>query len=107
METLKIVRNNNNVKIFKSRKLRAKYKIKLPEEIQKVFEKIKQTIQAKAARLRRYQKRSDFYGDNNLFKNNPKQFYRNNGKSKIKIDKALSEQEIRSFGKKYITLKLR
>ena len=71
-----------------------------PEEIQNVLEKIKQTIQAKAARLRRYQKRS------------PKQFYRNNGKSKIKINKAPSEEEIRSFWEKYgliaihITLKL-
>ena len=48
LETLKNVRNNNNVKISKSRKLRAKYKIKRPEEIQNVLEKIKQTIQAKA-----------------------------------------------------------
>ena len=60
-EALKNVRNNNNVKISKSRKLRAKYKIKRPEEIQNVLEKIKQTIQAKAARLRRYQKRSRFW----------------------------------------------
>ena len=100
LETLKNVRNNNNVKISKSRKLRAKYKTKHPEEIQNVLEKIKQTIQAKAARLRRYQKRSRFYKDNNLFKNNPKQFYRNNGKSKIKINKAPSEEEIRSFWEK-------
>ena len=49
------------MKISKSRKLRAKYKIKRPEEIQNVLEKIKQTIQAKAARLRRYQKRSRFW----------------------------------------------
>ena len=49
---LKNVRNNNNVKISKSRKLRTKYKIKRPEEIQTVVGKIKQTIQAKAASLR-------------------------------------------------------
>ena len=41
LETLKNVRNSNNVKISKSRKLRAKYKIKRPEEIQNVLEKIK------------------------------------------------------------------
>ena len=111
LETLKNVRNNNNVKISKSRKLKPKYKIKRPEEIQNVLEKIKQAIQAKAARLRRYQKRSRFYKDNNLFKNNPKQFYRNNSKSQIKINKAPSEEEIRSFWEKIwsklITLKLR
>ena len=100
LETLKNVQNNNNVKISKSRKLKAKYKIKCPEEIQDVLEKIKQTIQAKAARLRQYQNRSRFYKDNNLFKNIPKQFYRNNGKSQIKINKAPSEEEIRSFWEK-------
>ena len=95
LETLKNVQNDNNVKISKSEKLRTKYKIKRSEEIQTVLEKIKQTIQPKAARLRRYQKRSRF-----LFKNNPKQFYRNIGKSQIKINKAASEEEIRSFWEK-------
>ena len=91
-KTLKNVQNNNNVKISKSSKR--------PEEIQNVLEKIKQTIQAKAARLRRYRKRSRFYKDNNLFKTNPKHFYRNNGESKIKINKAPSEKEMRSFREK-------
>ena len=56
-------------------------------------------MQAKAARLRRYQKQSRFCKDS-LFKSNPKQFYRNNGKSQIKINKAPSEEEIRSFSEK-------
>ena len=60
LETLKNVQNDNNVKISKSGKLRTKYKIKRSEEIQTVLEKIKQTIQANAARLRRHQKRSRF-----------------------------------------------
>ena len=51
LETLKNVQNDNNVKISKSRKLRTKYAIKRPEEIQTVLKKIKQTVQAKAARL--------------------------------------------------------
>ena len=51
---LKSAQNQNNVKISKSRKLRTRYGIKQPEEIPTVLEKIKQTIQAKAARLRRY-----------------------------------------------------
>ena len=46
LEMLKIVQHNSNVKISKSRKLRAKYKIKCPEEIQNFLEEIKQTIQA-------------------------------------------------------------
>ena len=113
METLKNVQTDNNVKISKSRKLRTKYKTKRLEKIRTVLEKIKQTIQAKAAKLRQYQKWSRFYKHNNLFKSNPKQFYRNIGKSQIKINKAPSAEEIRSFfEKKYgliakiITLKL-
>ena len=54
LETLKNVQNDNNVKISKSEKLRTKYKIKRSEEIQTVLEKIKQTVQAKTTRLRRY-----------------------------------------------------
>ena len=61
--------NDKNVKISKSRKLSTKYKIRCPEEIQSVYKKLK-TIQAKAARLKWYQKRSRFYKDNNIFKNN-------------------------------------
>ena len=65
------------------------------------MEKIKQqTVQAKAGRLRQYQKRSRFCKENNLFKNNQKQFYRNIGKSQIKINKAPSEEEIRYFWEK-------
>ena len=39
LETLKNVRNGNNVKISNSRKLRTIYKIKRPEEIQTVLKK--------------------------------------------------------------------
>ena len=91
--------NDKNVKISKSRKLSTKYKIRRPEEIQSVYKKLK-TIQAKAARLKWYQKRSRFYKDNNIFKNNSRQFYRSIGKSQIKINKAPSEEEIRSFWEK-------
>ena len=52
LKTLKNVQNGNNLKISNSRKLRAKYEIKLPKEIQTALEKIKQTIQAKFAMLR-------------------------------------------------------
>ena len=65
LETLKNVQNDSNVKIFKSTKLRTKYRIKHPEEMQTVLEKIKRAIQAKAARLRRCQKQSRFYKDSN------------------------------------------
>ena len=82
------------MKISKSRKLRTKYEIKCPEEIQTVLEKLKQAIPAKAARLRRYQKRSRFYKDNDSFKNNPKQFYRNIEKPQIKKNIAPSGEEI-------------
>ena len=52
LETLKNVRNNNNVKISKSRKLRAKYKIKRPEEIQNVLEKNKTNNSSKSCKVK-------------------------------------------------------
>ena len=80
--------------------MRIKYKIKRPEEIQTVLEKIKQKIQANVARLTRYQKLSHFYKDKILFKDNPKQLYRNISKSQVKANKAASKEEIRSFWEK-------
>ena len=80
--------------------MRIKYKIKRPEEIQTVLEKIKQKIQANVARLTRYQKLSHFYKDKILFKDSPKQLYRNISKSQIKANKAASKEEIRSFWEK-------
>ena len=47
LETLKNVRNNNNINISKSRKLSTKYEIKRPGEFQTVLEKIKQLFQPK------------------------------------------------------------
>ena len=87
METLENVRNDSNLKISKSRKLRTKYEIKRLDEIQTQTIQT-QTIQIKVA----YRKRSRFYKYNILFNSNPKQFYRNISKSQIKINKAPSEE---------------
>ena len=86
-------------KTSKSQKLSSKYEFKCPEEIQTVLEKIKHNL-SKSCKIKTYEKRSCFYKGNNLIKNNPKQFYRNIGKSQIKINKAPSEEEIRSFFEK-------
>ena len=48
LETLKNVQNENNVKISKSRKLRTKYEIKRPEEIQTVLKKNKANNSSKS-----------------------------------------------------------
>ena len=77
-------------------------KLNALRKFQLSLKKIKQTIQAKAASSRRYQKRSRFYKDKNLFKNNPNQFHRNLGTSQIKINKAPAEEEVRSFWEKIL-----
>ena len=80
--------------------MRVKYETKPSEEVQIFLDKIKQTIERKDARLRRYPKRSHFYKDFNLFKNNMKQFYRTIGESQIKINKAPPEEETHSSWQK-------
>ena len=98
IEILKNVSSaNNRVRISKTRKLRAKYNIKGESDIAGVIETLKQTIQAKTARIRRFEKRSRFYKDNNMFKNNPKNFYRSIGKTQINVNTPPSQNEIQTF----------
>ena len=59
-----------------------------------VKKKLKQQIQAKAQRIRRYEKRGKQLRQNKLFKENTKKFYRELGKKKIDIDEPPKLKEI-------------
>lgn len=65
-----------NLKTRKGRKIKRKYKIRNENEVLSAKEKIKQTIQLKAQRIRRYEKRSGFYRLNKIFQSDAKKFYR-------------------------------
>ena len=66
------MKNNNNVKNNKIDKIKKQLDIQKESDIPTATERLKQCIQAKAQRLRRYTKRSNFYWQNKLFKENTK-----------------------------------
>ena len=52
-------------------------------EVAQLTETLKQKVQAKAQRIRRYEKRGTQYSQNKLFKEDTKRFYRNLGMKNI------------------------
>jgi len=48
-------------------------------EVAQLTEILKQKVQAKFQRIRRYEKRETHYSQNKMFKENTKRFYRNLG----------------------------
>ena len=46
-------------------------------EVAQLTETLKQKVQAKAQRIRRYEKRETLYSQNKMFKEDTKKFYRN------------------------------
>ena len=84
----------------KSGKLTKMRKIRDPADIPPVTEILKQKVQAKAQRIRRYEKRGKFFRQNKLFKTDTKIFYRQLGKEQKKVDKVPSANEIEDFWKK-------
>ena len=64
-----------------------------------VIEELKQRITAIAAKVRRYQGRMDSYGQNKLFENNQRQFYRELDYEKERCDdgQPVAEEESKQF----------
>jgi hypothetical protein len=57
---------------LKKRKIFQKYKVTDPKEVAQLIENLKQKIQAKAQRSRRYERRKNQYIQNKLFKEDTK-----------------------------------
>ena len=64
----------------KKQKMKRKYKITTNQDLQTARESLKMKILAIAQRIRRYEKRSKQYKQNQMFSNNRKKFFRNLGK---------------------------
>ena len=62
------IQNKSEVKPRKQRKIKRRHNIKKMEDIPDGKEKLKQHIQAKAQRIRRYEKRGKQFKQNKLFK---------------------------------------
>ena len=88
------------VKNSKVRKITHKYRIIDNTDIPVIKETLKQRIQLKAQRKRRYEKRTRFYKQNNTFKSNKKKFYREIGETMKPVQKPPPKEEVRNFWNK-------
>ena len=92
--------NNGNTTNKIRRKLNTilkKHKITADEQFIACKEDLKQALQAKAQRIRRYTKRSDQYKQNKMFREDAKRFYRKLGKKTIQIEKPSDTGEVKKF----------
>ena len=93
------IERKNDPRTRKARKLKRKHKIKRIEDIPGIKEELKQKMQAKAQRLRRFEKRSKFYRQNKIFENDAKKFYRELGKSQIEVKEIPTKENVENFWK--------
>ena len=84
----------------KERQMKKRYNIKNRGDIPEAREKLKQQIQAKAQRIRRYEKRSKQFRQNKIFKSDPKKFYRELGKNQIEVKEPPPLDKIEDFWSK-------
>ena len=79
-----------------------KHKITADEQLIACKEDLKQALQAKAQRLRRYTKRSEQYKQNKMFREDSKRFYRELGKKTMQIEKPPGTGEVKKFWQKIL-----
>ena len=77
--------------------MKKKDKIKKSDDLTPLKETLKQKIALKSQRLRRYEKRTKFYRQNNILKTDKKKFYRKLGKSQVNVEKSPSKEEVETF----------
>ena len=83
----------------KSRKIFKKYRVTNAREVAQLTEKLKQKVQAKAQRIRQYEKRETQYSQNKMFKEGIKKFYRNLGMKNIEAREPPSMSEALTYWK--------
>ena len=74
-----------------------KHKVTADEQLIACKEDLKQALQAKAQRLRRYTKRSEQYKQNKMIREDSKRFYRELGEKTIQIEKPPDIREVKKF----------
>ena len=67
--------------------------------LQTIRESLKRKIEAESPnkRIRRYEKRSKYYRQNQMFANNRKELFRNLGKEQILVEKPRKKEETETF----------
>jgi len=77
----------------KKRKIFQKYRVTNAREVAQLTETLKQKVQAKTQRIRRYEKRETQYSQNKMFKEETKRFYRNLGMKNLEASEPPSMAE--------------
>ena len=85
------------VRTKQGRKVVRKYKLKDNDDIKEAKEVLKQKIQLKAQRIRRFEKRSNFYRQNKIFQTDAKRFYREIGKQSVEIKETPTLEKVQEF----------
>ena len=83
MFVLSEIERNKDPKTRKARKVVRKYKNTNVIDIPSIREELKQKMQVKAQRERRFDKRNKFYRQNKIFQTDGKTLYREIGKTKL------------------------
>ena len=91
---------DSRVKERKIRNIERKYNIRRNQNLTEVKEIIKQQMQAKAQRIRRFEKRTKFYRQNKTFKEDTKRFYCELGKKSIEVKEPPEICEVEEFWSK-------
>ena len=86
-----------SVKTRKARKLKRNLNITDKASLDCAKENLKQKMQLKAQRLRRFDKRTKFYRQNKIFSTDAKKFYREIGKGTIPVEEPPSQEELERF----------
>ena len=85
-------------KTIKTKKNYKKYHLK-EHQISTIKKELKQNLQCKAQRLRRFTKRNNFYRQNKIFETDAKKFYRKIGKNIVRVDKIPPKNQVKEFWK--------
>ena len=99
MSILSEIERNIDPKTKKARNVIRKYKIKNVIDIPSIKEELKQKIQVKAQRGRRFDKYNKFYKQNKIFQTDAKKFYREIGKSQVMVKEIPPKDNIENFWK--------
>jgi len=83
----------------KKRKIFQKYRLANAREVAQLTETLKQKVQTKAQRIRRYEKRETQYSQNKMFKEDTKKFYRNLGMKNTEAREPPSMVEAETYSK--------
>ena len=94
------IERNKDSKMRKSRKVIRKYKITSDNNIPSIKEKLKQKVQVKAQKERRFDKRNKFYRQNKIFQTDAKKFYREIGKNQVMVKEMPPKDSIEKFWKR-------